>query len=100
MQEFHPCSFDGPCERTEEFSVDPIPSGCCVLGVTNGNGLGRNEVSNYEVFLNGERVIPRDTARNVHAPAKILKRNRLKVTLAGDPNSKVFILIAYDPRQK
>jgi|SRR5580658_1459658 hypothetical protein len=100
MHEFHPCSSDTPCERTEEFRVDPEPGGCCILTVTNGNGLGEDEVHSYEVFLNGERVIPNVGSRNAQATVKVAKRNTLKAVLTGERNSKVFILVAYDPHKK
>jgi hypothetical protein len=99
MQEFHACSADAPCDRAEEFRVNNVPNGCCILSVTNGNGLGKNEVRSYEVFLNGERVIPTDGSRNAQAAIKVAQRNTLKVILIGEPSSKVFILVAYDPRK-
>jgi hypothetical protein len=100
MHEFHPCSSDKRCEKTEEFQVDPVPNGCCVLVVTNGNGRGKDEVRHYEVVLNGERVIPDRESRNAQATVKISLRNTLKVALTGDQSSRVFILVTYDPRQK
>src|SRR5436190_18836412 len=58
MHFFLACPGDKPCTRTENFRVDPIPKGCCVLTVTNGDGRGTDEVSSYEAFLNGQRVLP------------------------------------------
>jgi hypothetical protein len=98
MQLFLACSGGGPCARTEKFKVTSRPKGCCILTVTNGDGRGSSEVSSYEVFLNDQKVLLSDT-RNSQAPVKILKNNRLKVVLTGPPSSKVFILIAYDPRK-
>ena len=99
LRPFFPCSSDAPCTRTDNFPVDPVPNGCCILTVTNGDGRGTDEVRNYEVLLNGERVIPADHSRNAQASIKLLHSNTLKVTLTGGPHSKVFVLIAYDPRQ-
>jgi len=70
-----------------------------VLIVTNGDGRGTDEVSSYEVFLNGQPVLPTGKARNAQAVAKVQQDNTLKVVLTGKPHSKVFILIAYDPRE-
>jgi hypothetical protein len=99
MQFFQACSSDAPCTRTDNFRVDPVPNGCCILTVTNGNGLGKDEARSYEVFLNGKRVVPADHSRNAQAAVKVLRSNTLKVILTGEPSSKVFVLIAYDPRQ-
>ena len=99
MQPFLGCSLAAPCTRTAEFRVDPVPNGCCILTVTNGDGRGTDEARSYEVFLNGKRVFPADHVRNAQAPVKVLRSNTLKVILTGEPLSKVFVLIAYDPRQ-
>ena len=99
IQEFHACSSDATCDRTTEFRVDPVPNGCCILMVTNGNGLGKNKVRSYEVFLNGQRVIPTGGSRSAQARVEVAQRNTLKAILIGEPSSKVFILVAYDPRQ-
>jgi hypothetical protein len=99
MQPFFPCSADAPCTRTDDFRVDPVPNGCCILTVTNGDGRGTDEVRSYELFLNGEKVVPADHSPNARAPVKMLRSNTLKVILIGGPHSKVFVLIAYDPRQ-
>jgi hypothetical protein len=99
MQFFLPCSADKPCTRSDEFTVDPVPKGCCVLTVTNGDGRGTNEVSSYEVFLNGERVFPPSRTKNAEIVTKISQHNSIRVVLTGEPNSKIFVLIAYDPRE-
>ena len=99
MRFFVGCPADDPCTRTENFRVDPLPKDCCVLTVTNGDGRGTDEVSSYEVFLNGLRVLPIGKARNAQAAVKVLQDNTLKVVLRGEPHSKVFILMAYDPRE-
>jgi hypothetical protein len=99
MHFFLACPGDKPCAQTEDFRVDPIPKGCCVLTVTNGDGQGTDEVSSYEVFLNGQRVLPTSKARNAQAAVTIRQDNSLKVVLTGGAHSKVFILIAYDPRE-
>jgi hypothetical protein len=99
MHVFLACPGDKPCTETEDIRVDPMPKGCCVLTVTNGDGRGTDEVSSYGVFLNGQRVLPSGKARNAQAAVKILQDNILKVVLTGGPHSKVFILIAYDPRE-
>jgi hypothetical protein len=99
MQVFLACPGDSPCTQTEDLRVDPAPKGCCVLTVTNGDGRGTDEVSSYEVFLNGQRVLPLGRSRNAQAAVKVIKGNTLKVILIGGPHSKVFILVAYDPRE-
>jgi len=99
MHFFLACPGGKPCTQMEDFRVDPMPKGCCVLTVTNGDGGGTDEVNSYEVFLNGQRVFPTGKARNAQAAVKVLQDNILKVSLTGGPHSKVFILIAYDPRE-
>jgi hypothetical protein len=99
MQFFPACSSDKPCKRTEDFRVDPLPKGCCILTVTNGNGLGKEEVRRFEVLLNGKSVIPADHSPNPQVTVAVRTSNTIKVILTGEPNSKVFVLIAYDPRQ-
>ena len=99
LQFFFPCSPDAPCTRTDNFRVDPVPNGCCILTVTNGDGRGTDEVRSYEVFLNGDRVVPADHSPNIRATVKVLRSNTLKVILIGGPHSNVFVLISYDPRQ-
>jgi hypothetical protein len=96
---FQACSADKPCTRTEDFRVDPVPKGCCVLIVTNGNGLGKDEVGSFEVSLNGKTVIPTDHSRNAQATVTVQTSNTIKLILTGEAASKVFVLIAYDPRQ-
>jgi hypothetical protein len=76
-----------------------MPSRCCILIVANGDGRGTDETLGYEIFMNGKRVVPAGHSRNAEAPVKVLRSNTLKVVLTGDPSSKVFVLIAYDPRQ-
>ena len=97
MRFFLACSSDKPCIRTDNFRVDPVPNGCCILTVTNGDGRGTDEARSYEVFLNGKRVVPVAHSRNAQAPVKVLRSNTVKVILTGEPFSKVFVLIAYDP---
>jgi hypothetical protein len=99
MQFFQACSSDKPCTRTEDFRVDPVPKGCCILTVTNGNGLGKDEVRSFEVFLNGKSVVPSDRSPNAQATVAVQMSNRIKVILTGEPSAKVLVLIAYDPRQ-
>jgi len=98
MRPFLACVSDAPCAQTDEFHLDQVPTGCCVLIVTNGDGQGTDEVRSYEVFLNGERVVPTDHSRSAQAAVKLRATNTLKVVLSGAPHSKVFVLFAYDPR--
>jgi hypothetical protein len=100
MQEFHACSDSAPCEKTAEFRIDPLPHDCCTLVVTNGNGLGKNEVRDYEIFLNAERVIPKSGARGAHAAVNPTNRNIVKAAVTGDPDANIFILLSYDPTKK
>ena len=81
-------------EISRRFSAE----GCCVLTVTNGDGRGTDEVSTYLVFLNGKRVLAAGQAQHSSAVVKVHQDNTLKVVLTGEPYSKVFIQIAYDPR--
>lgn len=99
MQSFIACSSDGLCTRTENFRVDPLPNGCCTLTVTNGDGQRADEVRSYEVFLNGTKAISTDHSRFAKATVKLRLSNILKVILGGRPSSKVFVLVAYEPRQ-
>ena len=99
MQFFQACSSDKPCTRTEDFRVDPVPKGCCILTVTYGNGQGKDEVRSFEVFLNGKSVVSSDHSPNAQATVAVKTSNKIKLTLTGEPSSKVFVLIAYDPRQ-
>lgn len=96
---FLACSPDKPCTRTDSFRVDSVPNGCCILTVTKGDGRGTDEAASYEVFLNGTRVVPVGHSRSAQASVKVLPSNTLKVILTGEPSSKVFVLIAYDPRK-
>jgi len=94
---FLSCVSDAPCAQTDEFHLDQVPSGCCVLMLTNGDGRGMDEVRSYEVFLNGQRVLSTDHSRNAQGAVKLQATNTLKAVLSGAPHSKVFILLAYDP---
>ena len=67
MQFSQACSSDKPRTRTEDFLVDPVPNGCCILTVTNGNGLRKDEVRSFEVFLNGKSVVPSDHSPSAQA---------------------------------
>jgi len=101
MHPFLACVSDAPCAKTDKFYLDKVPTGCCVLIVTNGDGRGTDEVRGYEVFLNGERVrvAPADHSRSAQAAVKLRATNTLKVVLSGAPHSKVFVLLTYDPRR-
>ena len=96
MHPFLSCVSDAPCAQTDKFHLDQVPSGCCILIVTNGDGQGTDEVRSYEVFLNGERVVSTDHSRSAQAAVKLRPTNTLKVVLSGGPHSKVFVLLAYD----
>lgn len=99
MRPFLACVSDSSCTQTDKFHLEEVPVGCCVLIVTNGDGQGTDEVRSYEVFLNGLRVILTDHSRSAHAEVNLRPTNTVKVVLSGAPHSKVFVLIAYDPRQ-
>lgn len=99
MHPFLACVSDPPCVQTDRFHLEQVPTGCCVLIVTNGDGRGTDEVRSYEVFLNGERIVPTDHSRSAQADVKLRPDNTLKVVLSGAPHSKVFVLLAYDPRR-
>jgi len=99
MRPFLACASDAPCTQTDKFHLDQVPTGCCVLIVTNGDGRGTDEVRTFELFLNDERVVPTGHSRNAQAAVKLRPNNTLKVTLNGGPHSKIFVLFAYDPRQ-
>ena len=95
---FLACASDGPCAQSDKFHLDEVPRRCCVLIVTNGDGQGTDEVRSYEAFLNGKRVVPSDHSRRAQAAVKLRASNALKVVLSGAPDSKVFVVLAYDPR--
>ena len=99
MRPFLACASEAPCSQTDQFHIDQVPTGCCVLLVTNGDGRGTDEVRTYELFLNGERVVRTDHSRTVQAAVKLRPNNTLNVTLNGGPHSKIFVLLAYDPSQ-
>jgi hypothetical protein len=99
LRVFLACPSDKSCTRTERFQIDPVPNGWCILTVTNGDGRGTDEGRSYEVFLNGKKVVPMNHSRNAQTPVKVLRNNTLKVILSGEPSSKVFVMIAYDPRK-
>jgi hypothetical protein len=61
-----------------------------------GDGHGTDEARSYEVFLNGERVVPVLRSGNAQAPVKVLSNNALKVVLAGEYFRKVFVEILCD----
>jgi hypothetical protein len=98
-QVFLACSNKAPCTRTDTFRVDPLPNGGCVLTVRNGDGHGIDEARSYEVFLNGEKVVPVHRIGNAKAPVKVLSSNTLKMVLTGESFRKVFIEILCDQRQ-
>jgi len=98
MHPFLACVSDAPCAQIDKFHLDQVPTGCCVLIVTNGDGQGADEVRSYEVFLNGGRVVATDHSRTAQAAVKLRATNTLKIVLSGVPHSKVFVLLAYDPR--
>lgn len=98
MRPFLACASDAPCTQMDKFHLDQVPTGCCVLIVTNGDGRGTDEVRRYEVFLNGERVVPSDHSRTAQVTVKLQPNNTLKVILNGGSHSKIFVLLAYDPR--
>jgi len=98
MQSFEACSFQKSCKKTDEFQVNPVPEGCCILLATNGDGRGNNEVDSYEVFLNGKRVIPAGHDRNRNVTVTVRNGNSVEVVLRGRPGSKLFLQLAFDPR--
>lgn len=99
MHTFLACTSHASCAQTDSLRVDQVPDGCCLLIITNGDGRGTDEVRTYEVFLNGERVIPADHSPRAKVPVKLRPSNTLKIILTGQPQSKVFVLLTYDPRQ-
>jgi hypothetical protein len=93
-QFFQACSPEKPCTRTDDFRVDPLPKGCCIMLLTNGDGKGNDEVHAYEVFLNGKRFLPEGDSRNAQAAASVQASNKIKLVLTGKPDAKVFVLIS------
>jgi hypothetical protein len=73
-----------------------VPNGSCVLTVRNGDGHGTDEARSYEVFLNGESVVPTHRSGNAKASVKVPSHNTLKVVLTGESFRKVFIEILCD----
>src|SRR5215469_9315214 len=99
MHPFLACISDAPCVHTGKFHLDQVSPSGCVLFVTNGDGQGADEVRGCEVFLNGDRVVATDHSRSAQAAVKLRPTNTIKVVLSGVPHSKVFVLLAYDPRR-
>ena len=66
---------------------------CCFVAEMKG------EVRSFEVFLNGKSVVSSDHSPNAQATVAVQTNNKIKLILTGEPSSKVFVLIAYDPRQ-
>jgi hypothetical protein len=95
---FLSCPSDGACTRTDKFRVDPMPPGCCILTVRNGDGRGTDEVRSYEIVLNDQRVAS-SHARHTNVPVKLRTSNTIRVVLSAGPQSKLWVFIAYDPRQ-
>ena len=94
---FLSCPSDGACTRTDKFRVDPMPHGCCILTVRNGDGRGTDQVHSYEIFLNGKRVAS-NSSQYANAPVKLRGSNTIRVALSGGPQSKLSVMISYDPR--
>ncbi len=63
--------------------MDLIQRAAVFWASTNGNGCGGDEVSTYEVFLNGKRVLRGDPRHN-QVRVKLRLHNSLKVVLMGD----------------
>lgn len=100
MQAFQPCSSDVPCTRTDRFRLNPLPNRCCSLMEINGNGQFEDRVLSYEVFLNGKRIASVNRFESLNTLRfKVLRSNKLKVILTGEPSSKLFVLIGYYPPQ-
>ena len=76
-----------------------MPNGSCVLTVRNGDGHGTDGARSYEVFLNGESVVPERRSGNAKAPVRVLSSNRLKVVLTGESFRRVFVEILCDAHQ-
>ena len=96
---FLSCPSDGACTRKDKFRVAPIPPGCRILTVSNGDGRGTDQVRSYEITLNGRRVLMSSGARYANVPVKLRTSNTIRVVLSGGPQSKLSVLIAYDPRR-
>ncbi len=95
---FKPCSPSKSCAITDDFAIEQIPPGCCVLSATNGDGRGVGEVQTYEVILNGRRVVPASHDWYRSAPITLRSKNTIKVILTGEPQTELWIFISYDPR--
>lgn len=95
-QLFLGCNSGTRCTRKETFRIDTVPGRSCVLTVRNGDGRGTDEARSYEVFLNGDKVIPAHESGNAEAHVRVLSRNALKLVLTGESFRKVFIEILCD----
>jgi hypothetical protein len=95
---FLSCPSEEACTRTDKFRIDPMPPGCCILTVSNGDGRGTDEVRSYEIVLNDQRVASSHT-RHTNVTVKLRASNTIRVILSGGPQSKLSVLIVYDPRQ-
>ena len=95
-QLFTGCDSGESCTRKETFQVGPLPRGNCALTVRNGDGFGTDETRSYEVFLNGERVIPVHRSGNARVDVKVLGKNTLKVVLVGESFRRVSVEVLCD----
>lgn len=90
---FLSCPLDGACTRTDRFRVDPMPPGCCILTVRNGDGRGTDEIHSYEIFLNGKRIVSSNHSPHVDTPVKLRTSNTIRVVLSGGPQSRLSVMI-------
>jgi hypothetical protein len=78
----------------------PLPAGArgpFTLHIVNGDPGGRSRVTSAEVFLNGERVLsPNDFGNRVDAidrPVNLTSDNELAVRVAGEPGSRMVVIL-------
>lgn len=65
----------------------------------NGGGNKQRAVHSYEVYLNGDRVIPTATSEYSHATVKASTLNSVKVVLVGEPTASIMLVLSYDPQR-
>ena len=97
---FSACGANVSCTRTADFSVNSIPTDCCVLEVMNGGGNKKRAVSSYEVYLNSVRVIPAQSSDFSHAAVKLENHNTLRMMLQGKESTAIAVMLTFGSAQK
>lgn len=96
---FAACPAEQRCSRTSTFHVKSVPPACCFLvayPVSDAGGRSTDDLSGYQVFLNGKEV---STSNGVRTRVMLRRSNALKVVLPRRSNTRICVLIFYDPSE-